>query len=112
MGLVGVVPVFLNSNATATSYALASLDQQRADLEAQIHQLEADVASQASLNRIETEARERLGMEKPQKVTYVQVNVPSQRGLHIPERFAPGEPPPPRAKAPWWKAILELLPIP
>ena len=56
---------------------MRDLEQQRADLQAQIYQTEADVAALASLDRTERIARDRLGMVPARVSQYVSVSVRS-----------------------------------
>ena len=62
IALVGLLQVIQTSGVTSTGYSLRSLEQERLARQAQVHQLEAEVAALTSMERIESEARGRLGM--------------------------------------------------
>lgn len=121
--VIGLLRIVQTSQATTASFAMQSLQQEKLELETSVRQLEAEVASLSSLERIERDA-ERLGLTQPEQVSHVQVNVawPSEAGDLLPERFAPdGEE---DAAAPaaaaedgssdgsgWWQDLLGLLPF-
>jgi len=111
VALIGLLQVVQTSNATTTGYSLDRLEQQRLDYQAQVHQLEADVASLTSMERIEAEARGRLGMVPAENVINLEVHKQPPEQQLIPRRFAPQ----PEASAPtaepWWQSLLRLLPF-
>lgn len=117
--VLGLVRVVQTSQATTASFAILSLQQEKLELETSVKQLEAEVATLSSLERIEREAT-RLGLELPVRVSYISVNVarPGSAADLLPARFAPvtedaaladvdGSP----ADAGWWQHLLESLPF-
>jgi cell division protein FtsL len=113
VGLAGLLPLLQSSQTTTTGYNIRQLERQRNDWEARTHELEAEVASLAALDRIEEEARQRLGMEAPERTVYLTVDVASPESQPIPDRFLP---PKKQASAEadqsWWQSLLDLLPFP
>jgi cell division protein FtsL len=113
VGLAGLLPLLQSSQTTTTGYNIRQLERQRNDWEARTHELEAEIASLAALDRIEEEARQRLGMEAPERTVYLTVDVASPESQPIPDRFLPPEK---QANAKedqsWWQSLLDLLPFP
>ena len=113
VGLAALLPLLQSSQTTTTGHNIRELEQQRNDWEARIHELEAEVASLASLDRVEKEARERLHMEAPEHTVYVTVDVAIPESHPIPDRFLPAEKQETsEADQSWWQSILDLLPFP
>ncbi len=88
--VLGLARVVQTSQATTASFAMQSLQQEKLELETSVKQLEAEVATLSSLERIEREAT-RLGLELPDRVSYISVNVawPGTAADLLPARFAP-----------------------
>jgi hypothetical protein len=76
-----------------------------------VHSLEAEVATLASLERVEREARGRLGMVPAEKVLYLEVDVPPPRQQLLPRRFSASELSVDEPGTSWWQALLKLLPF-
>jgi cell division protein FtsB len=113
VGLAGLLPLLQNSQAVNTDYNIRQLERQRNDWEARIHELEAEIASLASLDRIEGEARERLDMEAPEDTLYLTVDVPRPESQPVPDRFLPPEKQESvKDDQSWWQSLLDLLPFP
>jgi cell division protein FtsL len=113
VGLAALLPLLQSSQATTTGYSIRQLERQRNDWEARIHELEAEVASLASLDRIEKDAHDRLNMQAPEDTVYITVHVASPESQPIPERFLP--PKNQETSQPdksWWQSLLDLLPLP
>jgi len=111
VALLGLLQVIQTSDATSTGYNISRLEQERLDWSAQVHRLEAEVASLTSLERVEREARGRLGMVPAETVLYLEVEVTPPRQQRIPRRFLTSEPGVGAAGTPWWEALLKLLPF-
>jgi cell division protein FtsL len=100
------------SAITGTGYGIEELKRERAEMQAENHDLEAEVARLTSLARVELEARTRLKMDRPRQQLNMSINgaVPDHQTL--PTRFLPaektdeglGEPP-------FWRRLLDLLPF-
>ncbi len=113
VGLAGLLPLLQSSQTTAIGYSIRQLERQRSDWEARSHELEAEIASLVSLDRIEREARERLHMEAPEHTVYITVDVASPASQPVPDRFLP----PKKQEGveenqSWWQSLLDLLPFP
>ena len=113
VGLAGLLPLLQSSQTTTTGYNIRQLERQRNDWEARSHELEAEIASLAALDRVEREARERLHMEAPKDTLYLTVDVPRPERQPVPDRFLP----PKKQEGveegrSWWQSLLDLLPFP
>ena len=100
-----------SSDAATTSFTIQRLERERLQLQARVHALEAEVAYLSSLARIETEARGRLGLVKPERREIITIDVPPPEAQHpIPTRFLPDpEPSMDVPSAPWWKRVLDRI---
>ena len=112
IGLAGLLPLMLSSRATSTSTEIRQLERVRNDWQARSQELEAEIAFLGSLDRIEKEARERLGMVPPTETIYVTVDEPAPEKQLMPLRFLPADKEQPRGDDSWWESILDMLPIP
>jgi cell division protein FtsL len=111
LAAAALLQVVQTSNVTTAGYQIQRLDQERLQWQASVHQLEAEVASLASVDRIEQEARGRLGMVPAESRLYLKTNVPVPSHQLLPTRFSPPEAPEQRTGEPWWRDLLELLPF-
>jgi cell division protein FtsL len=109
---IGLVRVVQSSDATSTNFEIQALQEQRLDWLTRVQQLEAEVSVQTSLQRIEGEARGRLGMVPGGDAERVTVGMP------LPEQsLAPGDAT--RADEEdeggggswWWHDLDDLLPF-
>ena len=114
IGIIGLLQVVQSSGAATTNFSIQRLEQEKLEVQILVHQLEAEVASLASLSRAEREGRERLGLVPPEALESVQVNVawPAADQPRLPTRFAPEE----QAEvdgqdSSWWRDLLGLLPF-
>ena len=123
VAVIGLLRVVQTSQVTTAGFAMQSLQQEKLELGTNVRQLEAEVASLSSLDRIEREAK-RLGLELPERVSYVSVNVarPATAEDLLPARFAPAQDDAPAGsaaggvdgspeKSGWWQDLLNLLPF-
>ena len=111
--IISMVRMMLVSGLATTSFDIQSLEQQRLERQARVGQLERDVAALQSLERIEREASERLGLVPPQERSSVQVNVaplPADQQLTTrPSSTAELEAD--EQSSSWWRDLLKLLPF-
>ena len=108
---IALLQVLQSSNFANTGHQLQLLEQQKTDLTAQQHQLEAEVAALASLDRTERAARDRLGMVPARNIQYVAVNVEAPDEPLLPRpllKLKPTETP----SEPWWRSLIKALPLP
>jgi len=111
IALVLLLQVIQTSDATTTGYSLRNLEQDRVSLQAQVHQLEAEVAALTSMERIEREARGRLGMVSPTETLTLEVHAQPPAQQLIPQRYIPeGTKATPKADS-WQQRLLRLLPF-
>jgi cell division protein FtsL len=108
-----LLPVAQTSITTETGAEIRTLELQRADIRAQINTTQAEVAGLASIERIDREARERLGMAPAGRSMYVTVTQPPPSS-GMPARFLNQEQAVAEATItePWWRTVLSKLPKP
>lgn len=113
IGLAGALSLLPSSKATSTTHNIRQLEMARDDWQARIHELEAEIASLGSLERIDREARERLGMVPPTRTVHITVDIPAPEKQILPERFLPTrEEKPEEDRQSLWESLLDFLPIP
>jgi len=110
---IALLQVVLSSTFTHTGQQLRLLEQRRADLQAQVREMEAEVAALASLERTERVARDRLGMVPARQEHYISVSVEAPSGALLPRPIVTttggnAEP----QNEPWWRAFFKALPFP
>jgi len=106
IGIAALLPLVQSSGATTTAGNIQALEQEKTSWQAQLRELETQVATLGSLNRIEAEARDRLGMEPPQVTHYITVDVPPPESQKLPSRFLPNEHPKPQSESSLWKDLF------
>jgi len=109
---IALLQVAQSSGFAHTGQSLQRLERQKADLEAQVHELEAEVAALSSLERVERAARDRLAMVPPTSTGYVSVNVAPPDRLLLPRPIISAQPAGPADGAlPWWQGLVQALPF-
>ncbi len=109
---IAALQVFQSSGFANAGQQIQRLQAEQADSTAQIHQLEADVAALSSLDRVERQARDRLGMVPARNIVYLDVPVAAPDQPLLPRPILkPGAPFVP-ATTPWWQRLLRALPLP
>lgn len=110
--LASLWQVLQTSDATSTGFAIQRLERQREALQVQVHMLEAEVADLSSLNRLDREARDRLGLVPPPRTVHLDVDRPPPQRQALPTRYQPA-PVDDRAleprNEPWWKGVARAL---
>ena len=112
IGLAGLLPLLLSSKVVHTSEDIRQLEGVRNSWQARIQELEADIAVLGSLDRIEKEARQRLGMVPPDETVYITVDQPAPERQIVPQRFLPPKKDQSRAEESWWESILGMFHLP
>ncbi len=112
IGAAALIPLVQSSIATTTNGNVRLLEQQRDDWQAQIQELELDVATMAGLNRIDNEAREGLKMVEPNETRYITVPVEMPEPRSVPSRYLPPTGDEREAEPSAWKKLLGWLPLP
>ena len=92
IGVAALVPLVGSSIATTTNGNVDRLERQRFDWQARVQERELEVAASAGLNRIETAAREELGMVEPEETRYITVPVAAPEPRRLPARYLPQSP--------------------
>lgn len=110
VAVAALLPVVQSSNATTTGHDIRTLEAQRADLQASIAGAEADVAMLGAVERVNQQARDRLGMVPADRSLYLNSNeTPPVAG--VPARYLQQIPAPvhrePRSA--WWQRAIERL---
>lgn len=104
-----LLPVVQNSNATTAGYETRQLERHKADLQASIFNAQKDIAELGALQRIDREARDRLGMAPADRTVSVQVTRPAPTDWRVPARFIAAQQPPPAPEAASGHGLLGLL---
>lgn len=110
VGFTALLPLVQSSGATSTAGQVQQLERQKLDWQARLRELEVDVATLGSLNRIEKEARLRLGMIRPKETHYITVDVTPPEERKLPSRFLPPERDRGKAGSSLWDALFGWLP--
>ena len=114
LAVLGLLQVSQVGDATSTGYDIRRLERERQDWDAQVRQLEAEVAGLTSLDRIEREARNRLGLVPTKKRIYLDVPVAPPEQQLVPPRYLSAEQadfPAEGSGGSWWRSLLKLLPF-
>lgn len=110
IGFAALLPLVQSSGATSTAGRVQQLQRERQDWQARLRELEVDVATLGSLDRIEREARFRLGMVKPDQTHYITVDVPPPQERRLPSRFLPPNRENTDTGSSFWDTLLRWLP--
>lgn len=112
IGLAALLPLIQSSDATTTNGNIQRLEQRIADRQARLHEIELEVASLGSLNRVEGEAIERLGMRVPEEIHYITVDVPAPEEQRLPSRFLPERTEREESGSSVWDKLFGWFPLP
>jgi cell division protein FtsB len=108
---IALLQVVQSSSFAHTGQQMRRLDADRTALKAEVYDLEAEVASLASLDRTEQVAREKLGMIRARNVSYLSVGVQAPEGVLLPRPLVvPAEDS--NAGESWWVSLYKALPLP
>ncbi len=107
-----LLPVMQSSDETAQGYRIHALQQQKADLQAQIYKSQSQIAQLGALTRVDSEARGRLGMVPVTHQTEVAVSIPKPAIRPLPNGYLPEQPAPTSAdNGSMWQKLLHFLPF-
>ena len=112
IGTVALVPLVQSSIATTTNGNVRRLEQQRDDWQARIQEMELEVATAASLERIEKAARTDLKMVEPKESRYVTVAAEPPESRRLPSRYLPPASEERQSEPAMWEQLLDWLPLP
>lgn len=107
---VGIVQVLQTSNVASTGYEVRRLEGERADLDAQIRLLEAQLASNANLEHLRKTSSERLGMVPAKERVRISVDTPAPDVVPLPRRYVPAVEERPAPKRSWWDSVIDAIP--
>lgn len=112
IALAILLPVMQNSDEAAQGYRIRSLQQQKADLDAQIYRTQSSIAQLGSLARVDSEARNRLGMIPATREVAVAVDVPQPSVRPLPNRYLPPPASPPsKHQQSLWQRLVRASPF-
>jgi cell division protein FtsB len=107
-----MLPVMQSSDETTQGYKINSLQQQQSDLEAQIYQAQSEIAQLGALNRVDSDARNRLGMVASTSETSVTVSIPMPATRALPNAYLPAATASSRTDTTgFWQRLARLLPF-
>lgn len=109
---IALLQVLQSSSVASTGENMQRLEQEKAQKTAGIHQLEKDVAALSSLDRIDRNARDRLGMVPARNIQYVSVNTEAPTVPLLPRPIIDSTPIPEPQSEPWWESLIKALPLP
>ena len=98
-----------SSGLAHTGQTLLRLDRERRDTQAQVHQLEAEIAILSSLDRIEQGAKGRLGMAPANGTLYIQVDQAAPDAPLVPRPLVGIRQNQEKESASLWQPILKAL---
>lgn len=112
VGLAALLPLVQSSDATTTAGNIQLLEQQQTDWQARLRELELQVASLGSLDRIQAEAVQRLKMVPPQEIHYIAVPAPAPQQSKLPNRYLPPAQPSQHSGSSLWSDLFGWVPLP
>lgn len=107
-----LLPVVQSSSATTTGAQTRQYETRKADLQAAIYNAQTEIATLGSLERIDREARGRLGMGPAEQSVVIPVSEPVPVTSQLPARYLPVETEREEPKAssrPWDRLLASLL---
>ena len=112
VALAILLPVMQSSDETSQGYRIRGLEQQQVDLEAKIYSSQSDIAQLGSLTRIDSEARNRLGMVPADRTLALSVSVPVPVTHPLPNSYLqPSTAATAAAPESFWQKLRRILPF-
>ena len=105
-----LLPILQNSAVTTRGLDVQALEAEKARIEAEMSIMEAEVGRLTSLERIERRAQE-IGLGPGPEPEYVSIPEAGPAPAKIPAEFLPRQPEPASEPAPWWRSLLEAIPL-
>ncbi len=112
IGLAALLPLLQSSGATSIGGRVAELEQERDGWQARLEELQVDVATLGSLDRIDREARTRLKMQPPTDPHYIAVDAAPPQQEQLPGRFLPPAPEKTNAGSSLWDDLFGWISLP
>jgi hypothetical protein len=109
LALLGLLPVLQSSSATTTGFTVNDLEARRDSLQDEVSTLESEVAGYASLDYVERQAADRLGMVEPETRLFVSVPLAAPPLERLPTRYEPALVNEESPDTPWWQPVADLL---
>jgi cell division protein FtsB len=113
VGVAALLPLVQSSSSTSTAGDIQHLEDERTGIQAQLQELEIDIARMGSLERIEKEARTRFRMTAPDDTIYLPVDSTPPEARKIPDRYltesAGAEP---TGGSSIWEDVFGWVPLP
>lgn len=110
VGFSATLPVLQSSWTTSRGFETQDLEARQAELNGDIRQLESDVASLTSLNRIDRRAQA-IGLGPAGTPFYVEVNEAGPAPAKIPSQYLPELERNDARPEPWWRSLLSRVPL-
>jgi cell division protein FtsL len=110
--IIALLQVLQSSSFAHTGHQLQRLEAEKTRMSAELHQLEAEVAALASLDRTERAARERLGMVPARNIQYVTVGVEAPSDPLLPRPLIDNAQQKATPTEPWYQSLWDALPKP
>ena len=110
--IIALLQVLQSSSFAHTGHQLQRLEAQKTQMNAEMHQLEAEVAALASLDRTERAARERLGMVPARNIQYISVSVEAPADPLLPRPLLNNAQQTQTPSEPWYRSLYRALPLP
>lgn len=109
--IIALLQVLQSSSFAHTGHQLQRLEAEKTRMQAELHQIEVEVAALASLDRTERAARERLGMVPARNIQYVKVAVEAPADPLLPRPLLDNAGQLQAPSEPWWRSLLRALPL-
>lgn len=107
-GAGAALPVLQNSTATTRGFNVQRLQAEEIRLTSDIRLTESEVASLASLDRIQKRAAE-IGLGPGDLPYYITTTEPGPAPAKVPSQYLPGTAPKGVAPDSWWRSLLSWV---
>lgn len=113
VGVAALLPLVQSSSSTSTAGDIRRLEDERIGWQAQLQELEIEIARMGSLERIEKEARTRFRMTTPEDTIYLPVDSAPPEARRIPDRYlTESSGTEPKDGSSVWEDIFGWVPLP
>jgi len=112
VGVAALLPLVQSSESTSTAGEIRRLEEEKIGWQTRLQELEVEVASMGSLDRIEKEARTRFKMTTPENSVYIPIDAAPPEARKIPSRYLPeGSESEPGEGTSLWEDIFGWVPL-
>jgi cell division protein FtsB len=113
VGVAALLPLVQSSSSTSTAGDIQKLEDEKTGIQAQLQELEIDVARMGSLEWIEKEARTRFRMTSPEDTIYLPVDSTPPEARKIPDRYlTESQGTEPTGGSSIWEDVFGWVPLP